>query len=73
MQASSTADATSNVVARLNEAVDATQQRFNGQRLQKLNDFQKRVAVLKKRGFLKRQEYGEAKSADFRKLFMKQG
>jgi hypothetical protein len=68
-KASCTAVVTFDVAARVIEIIrDARND--SGRRIQRLDDFQKRVQSLKRRGFLRRQEYAAATTADFQKLFL---
>jgi hypothetical protein len=68
-----TADATSDVLGRLEKAVQDAQKTISPDRLKQLSEVQKKVEDLSRRGLLKRQEYAAATTADFQKLFMHKG
>jgi len=72
MQVSCTADATSDVARRVNKAIHDNKPKQDSPRLVKLKEVQGRIDTLKKRGFLKRQEYAAANSSDFHKMYLKQ-
>ena len=71
MQVSCTADATSDVVGRVSKVLTQSSQKSDSARLERLKGVQKKIDMLKKRGLLNRQEYSEAKSSDFQKMFLK--
>jgi len=65
------ADATSEVEARLNNAIKAAEGRVGAARRNQLRAVQKKIEELRSRGLLNRQEFGTSTSADFSKLFLK--
>jgi hypothetical protein len=67
---SSTADAASDgVVNRLEEAVSAGIIHLSGERLARVRKTNELIAGLKRRGLLRKQEFGSATSADLEKHY----
>lgn len=72
MRASSTADVTSEIAARVRDAVHPGSGKPDPARLARLSSLQGRIEMLKERGLLKRQAYCAVNSADFRGLLRHQ-
>lgn len=68
-----TADATSDVAQRLNDAVRNAEGNLGHVRINQLRSVQKKVDELKQRGLLKRQEFAAATRADFLRFAQKSG
>ena len=73
MKASSTADATFDLPARVGSAIADNQRTIDSARFLKLKNLQEKIEMLEKRGLLRRQQFGAARSADFQNMFLKQG
>ena len=68
---SCTADASSDVVGRLNKAIDDARNAPNSAGSNQVDEAQKKIDELRRDGLLKRQEYAAATHTDFRKLFIR--
>jgi hypothetical protein len=68
---SCTTDVTSDITDRLNKAVQDAVKPSESTASEQLKETQKTIDDLRRRGFLKRQEYTAGKNADFQKLLMR--
>jgi hypothetical protein len=71
--ASFTAAATSDVVERVEGVLSNTRDDAMAARQQKLDEVQRRINDLKKRGLLNRQHYSAASTFDFQQIYIRQG
>jgi hypothetical protein len=69
MSSSSTAAVTSDVTARLQQAVDESQKRLTEPRRASLQELAKRLRDLERRGLLRRQSYSAPSPDDLRRLY----
>jgi hypothetical protein len=70
-QTSCTADASSNVVSRLSEALDRAQKGLERVASSQIEEVQAKIDELKEQGLLKRQQYAAATDADFQRILLK--
>lgn len=64
-----TADVTSEVVERLESALNKAEKSINTKRGKELQEIQKRIGNLRSRGLLKKQEYVSVSTAEFERRY----